>query len=204
MADGNSIDAVIFDLGRVLVDIDLSAVTDIFSSLTDKDPHTVAQGMIADPLMVEYNSGRIEPEDFYRKLCDKYELKVDFTQFKKLWCGIFKPMDGMEELVRSLDGRYTLGMLSDTDPLHWGYLSSEYTYLEIFSKPTLSFQVGCMKPAAEIYLKAAAAVGAEPSRCLYVDDLQRNVDGAKRVGMDAIQFTGVDGLKEQLKARNVI
>ena len=204
MADDKLITAVIFDLGRVLVDIDLSAVTDIFSGLTGKDPGSIAQGMLSDPLMVEYNSGRIGPETFHRQLCDKYDLSVDYPRFKKLWCGIFKPMNGMEELVKATGERFTLGLLSDTDPLHWNFLLSEYPFLEMFSEPALSFEIGCMKPAAEIYLKAAENVSAEPARCLYIDDLQRNVDGAKDAGMDAIQFTGIDALKEQLKVRGVI
>lgn len=204
MIDDNLIKAVIFDLGRVLVDIDLSAVTEIFSGLTGKDPNAVAQGMLSDPLMVEYNSGRVEPETFHRNLCDKYDLSVDYHEFKKLWCGIFKPMNGMEALVKTLSGRFTLGLLSDTDPLHWNFLLSEYPFLEMFSEPTLSFQIGQMKPSAKIYLTAAENVAAEPARCLYIDDLQRNVDGARGIGMDAIQFTGIDALKEQLKDKGVI
>jgi len=49
----------------------------------------------------------------------------------------------------------SLGLLSDTDSLHWQHLRDHYPILSIFPRPILSFQVGTMKPDPEIFRRAA-------------------------------------------------
>jgi len=59
-----------------------------------------------------------------------------------------------------------------------------------------SSRIGVVKPDPEIYLHAAQAAGAEPDRCLFVDDTAANVVGAEAVGMTAILYTGTASLPE--------
>lgn len=195
-----TIDAIIFDLGRVLVAIDNRLLTEgLFKGLDPADAQDVARQTMADPAMVAFNSGRIGPEEFYAKMRRTYRLSIPFEEFCNLWCGIFYPMDGMEELVRSLDGKMKLGLLSDTDPLHWNFVRGAYPWIDrLFKKPTLSYKLGVMKPAPAIYLQAARNVGAEPQNCLYIDDLEDNVLGARAVGMTAVRFESVPLLQKIL------
>ncbi|MCI0688115.1 MAG: HAD-IA family hydrolase [Sporichthyaceae bacterium] len=57
-----------------------------------------------------------------------------------------------------------------------------------------SSRIGVVKPDREIYLHAAEVGGAEPRRCLFVDDTPANVVGAETVGMTALLYTGPDML----------
>ncbi|MBN1818696.1 MAG: HAD family phosphatase [Sedimentisphaerales bacterium] len=191
----SSVEAVIFDLGRVLVDVDIRRLShSVLAQWPDKDPEQVAEQVMKDNLMVRYNTGQIRPEEFHAALCKKYGLSIGYEEFARLWCGIFRPMEGMEEIVYRLQDRIRLGLLSDTDPLHWSYLSCNFPFLSVFSQPTLSFQVGVMKPDKQIYLQASRNVGTPLEKCLYIDDLSINVSGAKAAGMQAVQFTGPDHL----------
>ncbi|MBN1126098.1 MAG: HAD family phosphatase [Sedimentisphaerales bacterium] len=190
-----STEAVIFDLGRVLVDVDIHKLSrNVLARLPEEDPEQVVEQIMKDDLMVRYNTGRISSEKFHTSLCEKFGLTVGFEEFARLWCGIFSPMNGMEEIVRRLERNVRLGLLSDTDPLHWDYLSGNFPFLSVFSQPTLSYQVGVMKPHKEIYLQASRHVDTPVEKCLYIDDLSHNVFGAKAVGMQAVQFTGPDRL----------
>lgn len=201
----NGLTAIIFDMGRVLVDVDVRVFSrDIFSDVGGDNPDEIIQEVIAHPLMRKFNLGLVPPEPFYQELCDAYRLGVDYAEFKRLWCSLFSPMAGMEELLGELSGVVALGLLSDTDPLHWGHLSKTYPFLGLFERPTLSFQVGVMKPDPEIYRVAAANVGVRPDECLYVDDLQRNVEGARSVGMEGIRFDGAGRLREELVGRGML
>lgn len=182
------IKAVIFDLGRVLLNIDNTLLSEkLFKCLDKNDPDFVYKTMKNKP-MIEFNSGRMEPEDFHRQMCDLFNLTMDYDAFITLWCSIFSPMDGMEELVMRLKPNVRLGLLSDTDPVHWSHVKKKWPWLEVFKKPTLSFEVGVMKPDAHIFLTAAQNVDTPPENCLYVDDLQDNVEGARAIGMTAILF----------------
>lgn len=62
----------------------------------------------------------------------------------------------------------------------------------------LSDRIGERKPDAAAYLRAAGAAGAEPARCVFVDDLRRNVRGAEATGMRALHYR--PGAEAQLRA----
>ena len=190
------IEAIIFDLGRVLVAIDNTLLVEqLFKGLDADNLQELGRKTMTDPAMVEFNTGRIGPKEFHRRMCDAYQLGVDFDEFKQLWCRIFYPMDGMKDLIRQLRPNITLGMLSDTDPLHWNHIITTWPWLKMFETPTLSYQTGVMKPDPAIYLKAAENVNTSPENCLYIDDLQDNVEGARAVGMTALQFENISQIK---------
>jgi HAD superfamily hydrolase (TIGR01509 family) len=60
------------------------------------------------------------------------------------------------------------------------------------------------KPAPDIYLHAAAAMGCAPPDCIVVEDARHGVTGAKAAGMRVIGFTGAShatpALADELKA----
>ena len=68
----------------------------------------------------------------------------------------------------------------------WGTGVYERAPLEIFDATVISGDVGLHKPQAEIYELGAERIGVAPQRCVFVDDLRENVEGAEAVGMAAI------------------
>ncbi|MCE5187235.1 MAG: HAD family phosphatase [Planctomycetaceae bacterium] len=197
----STIEAVIFDLGRVLVAIDDHLLVErLFKGLDPSDPQQVALATMKDPAMVAFNSGDITPEEFYERMKRRYRLAIEFDEFSRLWCGIFHPMQGMEELVSELGGKVRLGLLSDTDPLHWNFILRNYPWIaHHFKSCTLSYKLGVMKPNPAIYMAAAASVQSPPDRCLYIDDLEDNVLAARLTGMTALRFESVPQLRTALK-----
>jgi HAD superfamily hydrolase (TIGR01509 family) len=134
----------------------------------------------------------------------KYSLELDFTEFFRQWCDVFDPMDGMDRLITELHGKVRLGLLSDTDPLHWDYIRRRFKFIAMIDEPTLSFQTGFRKPSQEAFLAAVRNTGVEAPKCLYVDDLMENVCGAKKAGLDAVQFTGVNALRQDMADRGIM
>lgn len=205
MAIKGHIEAVIFDLGRVLVNVDITKLArGVLATLPDQDPEGLIARVMTDPLMAAYNAGRIGPRHFCAGLCERLGLSVGYEDFARLWCDVFSPIEGMADLVAELRCVVRLGLLSDTDPLHWEYLSEHYPFLGQFDRPTLSFQVGLTKPDPRIYQQAASNVGTPCDRCLYIDDLQVNVDGAARAGMQAVLFEGPGPLRSLLSHGGVL
>ena len=190
-------------MGRVIVGIDTVSLGNFFN-ITEKDPNITIQKIMSDNLMLKFNSGKIAPEQFHKSLCNKYNLRVNYSEFKKIWCSIFKPMPDTEQLLRQLHGNLPLGILSDTDILHWNYLIDKYPILNIFPKPTLSFEIGTTKPSPEAYIAAAKNIDAELHNCLFIDDLEKNVAGARSIGMDSIHFKGIKELREELASRDLL
>ncbi|MEJ5259667.1 MAG: HAD family phosphatase [Anaerohalosphaeraceae bacterium] len=190
------IEAVIFDLGGVLIGIDLEQL--------QKEPETkewadIVPEMRRQPETVLLNRGKMPPEEFYQVMRRRFSLSGSFEEFRRAWCGIFTPRPPMETLVRRLAERVPLGLLSDTEPMHWEYLRRQYGFLELFQKPVLSFQAGAVKPEAKMYQLAAESVGVPAERCLYIDDLPENVEGARQAGMTAAVFESAQQVQRVLK-----
>lgn len=199
------ISAVIFDLGRVLVDWDITqSIWDLIREEVGPTGDPGPRRRKWERLYAELATGRLTPEEFYKKLKDQVAMQVDYDQFVKSWCEIFFPMQGMEELFAEVEKRVAVGLLSDTDPIHWDYLLPLYPFLKRIKNPTLSFEIGHMKPAPEAYLAAARDVGFPPERCFFTDDKPENIEGARQVGMDAELFGGVGDLRSRLVGRGVL
>jgi FMN phosphatase YigB (HAD superfamily) len=199
------ISAVIFDLGRVLIDWDISqSIWDLIREEVGLDDDPGPRRRFFESLYAELATGRMTPEEFFEKLKDRVAIHLDYDQFVKSWCEIFFPMQGMEDLFAEVEKRVAVGLLSDTDPIHWDYLPPLYPFLKRIKNPTLSFEIGFMKPSPEAYLAAARDVGFPPEQCFFTDDKPENVDGARKVGMDAELFNGAEKLRRQLQARGII
>lgn len=196
------IKAIIFDLGRVLVDVRFDRQTAKFFGVnTDKpeDAASILDKAFQNELFRKLNKGEISSFQFYQAFIKDFNLKIDYDTFVKFWCDVFAPIPGMEDLFWQVKRKYPVGLLSDTDELHWNYCREQFPFLKSIEKPTLSFEIGALKPEAKCYLKAAENVGFEVDECLFIDDREVNVQGAQKVGMQAILFNGPEKLKEDFK-----
>ena len=196
----NEIKAIIFDLGNVLIKVNFERMLiNIVKEQIGNTEHNVIEAAYNDDLFRQFCIGQINPVLFYQKLTARFNLNISYEVFKEKWCDIFEPIEGMPELLSQLSKNYAIGLLSDTDPIHWQYVLQKYPFLQSIKKPTLSFETGYMKPSPKLYRMAAENINCDIKECLFIDDRFVNVEGAKAVGMKAIQFTNLSQLKIFLK-----
>ena len=201
----NSLQAIIFDLGRVLIDVDLTK--GIFKRTRQgqtKSETDILDALMRDSMYQDYACGRITALDFYNEICKRFKLELSFEQFKLEWNAVFHPIPGMPQLVQRLSVHYKIGLLSDIGPLHWEYLFQHLPLLQNISKPTLSYQIGFLKPHPETYRTAVVNVDSVPEKCLFIDDREVNVQGAQDAGMRAIRFGNYNKLVQDLAQLNVM
>ncbi len=191
--------AVIFDLGRVLVQVDFTRMLRRFTPTVALagDDFTLEK-LTAHPFFRDFAEGRIDGREFWRRLKNHFRADLEYDDFRDIWCDIFAPMPGMRELAGEIARRYPVTLLSDIDPIHWAWLSETWPWLKSFPDPVLSYEIGHMKPHRACYEKAAAAVKQPPENCLFIDDRPPNIAGACAAGMSAILFTGIDNLRKTL------
>ncbi len=197
--------AVIFDLGRVLVGVDVSRGlwARILGAL-ERDQVDTPAGREWKEIYRRFATGFLPAGEFHLEVCRLLAAEIGYSDFVEQWCDVFYTLEGMPQLFRQVAAKIPVGLLSDTDPLHWSYELERNSWLELIKKPTLSFEIGLLKPDPQAFNKAAANTGFAPEECLFIDDLIANVEGARAVGMQALQFEGVEKLRAQLVERGLI
>jgi putative hydrolase of the HAD superfamily len=155
-------------------------------------------------LVTRFETGQIEPEAFVAELCAVLELNATYDEFCDLWTSIFLPETLIPEaFVESLKADYRLLLLSNTNAIHFEMIQRHYPLIRHFDQHVLSYKVGAMKPSPEIYQAALAQAGCRAEECFFTDDLLPYVEGARRMGIDAVQFQSFAQLREDLKLRGV-
>jgi len=75
-----------------------------------------------------------------------------------------------------------------------------FDWIHRFDVLVWSYQLGIAKPDAKLYRHAQAELGVRPEETLFIDDKLPNVEAARALGILAIQFSSVDGLRKDLIA----
>ena len=201
------IEVILFDLGNVILPFNHRQIPEkllpyaqegslkdsqgIFSYLFDSQKGTVSL----------YESGKISSEEFFGSLKESFRLSLSFEEFVPIWNDIFVENEEVSEIIRWLKGKRRIGLLSNTNALHFEYILPKFPIVMTFEKWILSHEVGFKKPAPEIFQKAMEWASVEPQRILFIDDLQKNVDAASFLGMETIHFLSADQLKEELAVK---
>ena len=138
-------------------------------------------------LIVDLETGRLEPDEFETLLAAALSEEMDEPLARvglvdRLFASVAID-DRMVEAARSARrGGVKVAVLSNT----WGRSVFHPEVLEMFYAAVLSEREGLRKPEPEIYLLSAKRLGLRPDRCVFVDDLLANVEGARAVGMEGI------------------
>lgn len=198
------IKTLIFDLGNVIIPFDFGRAYARVEQLTGLDRATIRSRIGTSDLPDRLESGRIAPQAFVEELSAVLGFPIGYTEFRELWSSIFFPETLLpESLFESLKGRFRLLVLSNTNPMHFEMVRENYPLLRHFDHYVLSYEVGALKPDPLIYREAIRHAQCDPGECFYTDDIAAFVEGARRQGIDAVQFTGFDPLRDELQARGI-
>lgn len=196
------IKAVIFDLGRVIVPFDFQRFYAGIEALTGIPAADIRLRIRPTGLVESFEAGQMEPRDFVGRISAVLDLHCTYEEFCEIWNSIFLPETLIpEELLRGIAARYRLVVLSNTNAIHIEMVRSRYPLMKHFHAFVLSHEVGAMKPSPVIYQKAVDAAGCLPEECFFTDDIAEYVEGARRFGIDAVQFESAAQIEEELRRR---
>ncbi|MGA2435519.1 MAG: HAD family phosphatase [Bryobacteraceae bacterium] len=198
------IKALVFDLGKVIVPFDLSRGYAALSRHCPLPAEEIPKRIASTDLVSRFETGRIAPERFVEELSGLLNLDIGYARFLELWGSIFLPEPLIPEaLIEALSKRYRMLVLSNTNVLHFEIIRKKYPLLRHFESFVLSHEVGALKPDPRIYQEAIRRAGCAPAEIFYTDDIAGYVEGARRAGLDAVQFHSAAQLERELRARGV-
>lgn len=196
---------IIFDLGKVLIPFDWQRGYQALAAHSPYPPEEIRARIKATDLFDSFERGKMQPEEVAKQITEMLHLNgLSFPQFREVWSSIFLPETLLpDEMLGSLHQRYRLLLLSNTDAIHYGWVVEKYPILRHFDEAVLSFEVGSRKPEPAIYQAAIERAGCAPGEIFFTDDLEANVEGARRMGIDAVTFQNRAQLEQELHARGV-
>jgi glucose-1-phosphatase len=187
--------AVIFDIGRVIIRVDLSRSMGTLGKRDGLSHMQVLRELEADPRWLDWQEGRMTPRDWHAHLSKKLHFSYDFDEFCAIWNGVLDPAPILPDLLfERLATRCRLALLSNTDPIHVAHIEANYPLVRHFPARVYSCRVGSSKPSPMIYHHALREVGALPDEAIFIDDILENVLGAASLGIHAFHFTSADEL----------
>ena len=199
------IKTVIFDLGRVIVPFDFQRGYTRLEPLCGLPTAELRARIASTGLVRRFESGQIESEAFVAEFTRQIGLKATYTEFCDIWMSIFLPETLIpDEMLAEIAQTHRLVLLSNTNRIHFEGILANYPLLRHFDQFVLSYEIGAMKPEPLIYEKAVEAARCAPGECFFTDDIDEYVDGARKMGIDAVQFQSAAQIREELSRRGVL
>jgi glucose-1-phosphatase len=197
--------AILFDLGRVLIHFDFKRGYRALEGLCPYSAEEIPRKLAGTGLVERFETGLLEPRAFVDEMSRALDLRVDYDRFCEIWSCIFTHELLPESMLAGLKSRYRMVLLSNTNALHFEMLRGAYAHLlRHFDQLVLSYEVKAMKPREEIFRAAVQAAHCRPEECFYTDDIAAYVEGARDIGIDAVQFESAEQLAGEMRARGIV
>jgi HAD superfamily hydrolase (TIGR01509 family) len=201
----NSADVLLFDIGRVVLDIDFNKVMTCWAGHAGCTPAELAGRFVVDDSFKHHEVGRIDDAAFFHNLRTSLDIGISDEQFLEGWNAIFAgEMPGISAMLAKAGQRLPLYAFSNTNPAHVAHFSRAYAdVLGHFREIFLSSSIGLRKPDAGAYDHVVKAIGVPASRILFFDDAAANIEGARSRGLAAVHVTSMDDVAKALTALGI-
>ena len=201
------IKVILFDLGNVLVDLDFRPATERISAFCGKNPDEILKVFFDSEITNSFEKGGLSSGEFYKQAKDMLGLRLGYESFVSIWNEVFffsQKNRAVYHIANRLKKKYRIGLLSNTNILHYRYIKNNFPIFNLFERLFLSFEVGAAKPDKIIYQKAIKELGVLPENIFYIDDRPELVNSAACLGINSFIFTNIEQLIKDLSSMNVI
>jgi len=198
-------DALLFDLGRVVIDIDFAKVASRWAEHAGCPPEQIAARFLRDEIYHQHERGAVSDAAFFANLRTQLGIDITDAQFLEGWNAIFVgPMPGIAPLLARAAEKLPLYAFSNTNQPHIDHFSPVYAeLLDHFREIFLSSAIGLRKPDADAYAHVVQAIGVPAERIVFFDDLAENVDGARACGLKAVLVRSTNDVAATLEALGI-
>ena len=195
---------LLFDLGNVIIDLDIDKTIDDLDKLFRPD----GDRSIVEKINKEYECGRVSTDIFINTLLSQCGRNVQAIDIMNAWNGMLVgiPVHRLEMLIMLRD-KFNVYLLSNTNELHldWvhRYMKNVHGVQDFekryFDQAYYSHLVGDRKPLASIYKHIIDDAYMTPGLTLYMDDVKENIDVAEKLGFKTHLVENGEDIAEYLK-----
>ncbi len=206
MPGTGKIRAVIFDIGRGLIHVDIGRATKALGVSMSLSPADVWAAIEKDPRWPDLQEGRMSARDWHLHLSRKLGTALTLEQFTEAWNQALDPQPLQNyALFEALKKNYRLALLSNTDPIHVAHMEATFSFFRYFPEKAriYSCRIAASKPNPVVYREALDACKAKAHEAVFIDDVVGYVEGARSLGLAGIQYQSPEQLRADLKQLGV-
>ncbi|MFB3890892.1 MAG: HAD family hydrolase [Phycisphaerae bacterium] len=197
--------AAIFDLGNVVIRIDLTAVPRRLAEMTGLPAEKVAAALVDGGRRDLMEIGRLSMQEYYRHVVALLDRPVSYDDFYSAWNSIYIGVsDGIEELLIGLRKTIRVVALTNTGSGHADWWRREYAgVVSRFEKVFMSYEMGVCKPQPECFQRVLDYLSMAPAEVVFIDDHEPNVQAAVAMGIKGIVAKSTSQISRDLAAMGV-
>ena len=198
-------EVLLFDVGNVLIEVDFARVTAAWAAAAGVPVERIAASFTVDAAFREHETGALDDAGYFAHLRKHLGIALSDEAFRVGWNEVFvAPMPDMEMLLPTLARRFPLYGFSNTNRCHAAHFVPRYSGVighlrELFC----SCDLGWRKPDPRAYAEVVRRIGVPAARIAFFDDLEENVEAARRVGMLAFPARGAAGVHDALQGLGI-
>lgn len=199
---------LIFDFGNVISFFDYMIICERFGrrlGLSAVEFRALAEERGMTGLLAEFERGALSDREFSRELQMRVGLNIPFEEFAADWQDIFKLNESVAALIPGLKKRgHTLVLGSNTNAIHAPFYRRTFREtLDHFDHFVYSHEVLFMKPARGFFEACVRVASAPPESCLFIDDIEENIEGARAAGLRGLVYRDTPTLVAELLEHGV-
>lgn len=191
----NSIDTIIFDLGGVILNLDYSKTTKAFQELGLQNFEEIYAQANQTSIFDDFETGKISAQHFINLLLPYLPVGTSANKVVHAWNAMILdfPSERLELLLELRKTKKVI-LLSNTNEIHIQAVkrslakTTSESFESFFDKVYLSHEIGMRKPNQDIFQFVCEDQNIEPKRTIFIDDTIRHVEGAKKLGINAIHL----------------
>lgn len=202
----NKIDTVIFDIGNVLVDFcwkDALLGMNLDEDIMDR----LAKATVLDAMWDEFDKGVLTEEEILQEFIkNDPEIESVIRDFFYVhYVNIVKKRDYADAWIDDLKRQgYKIYFLSNFSDKGFRDLAEHLDFVDKGDGAVISYREKLIKPDPAIYETLITRYNIVPNKAVFIDDTLRNIDAAKALSLNAIQFITKQQVFEQLEELGVI
>jgi len=197
--------AVVFDLGKVLVDFDYSIAGRRIAARGKLSAAEVQSFIDHSPLLFRFETGLMSQDQFFEEVRRATGFDGTRDEFTGFFSDIFSPIPPMLRLHAALRERCVpVYLFSNTNELAVGHIRKHFPFFSQFDGYICSYEHGAMKPDAKLYEVVERASGLAGSGLFYLDDRPENVAAGALRGWQAVLHESAEKSHRALAASGLL
>ncbi|MCB0801860.1 MAG: HAD family phosphatase [Flavobacteriales bacterium] len=198
------IETIIFDLGMVIINLDMEKTIKAFKSIYGDDYEPLMNKLNEEGFFNAYETGRISTKEFTSTLATKSNGKASEQDIANAWNAMLLDIPPIRfEILKWAKANFNTYCLSNTNELHIDWINKmlkiEFNLENLgpyFHKVYLSHEMHQRKPDVEIFETVIKNHNLNPSNALFIDDTAGHLLGAKQAGLKTYHLTGSEKIED--------